>query len=73
MNTATPEAPAASAPVEARLARLEGTVEQISQTQRDILAWVRWIVGIQFTSFIIAWRADSRQTAKSPLVKSMIG
>ncbi len=55
MNTATPEAPA-SADFEARLARLEGTVEQLSQRIAALEIRVdqgfRWMIGIQFTMFI---------------------
>ena len=61
MQTATP-----AADFDARISRIEGIVEQVSQRmaslesrmisleqgQRDVVAWIRWIVGIQFTTFI---------------------
>ena len=44
---------------DARLSRIEGIVEQMSQRltsvehgQRDILSWIRWLVGIQITTLL---------------------
>ncbi len=51
MNTATPEAPA-NADFEARLARLEGTVEQMNQRLVNLERGQRWLIGLHFTSFI---------------------
>ncbi len=48
-----------TADFDARLSRLEGVVEQLSQRmsgleagQREILMWLRWIIGIQFTTLL---------------------
>ena len=55
MQAATPDAPA-GADFEARLARLKGTVEQLSQRIAALETRVdqgfRWMIGIQLTMFI---------------------
>ena len=42
-----------------RLSRIEGVIEQmntrlngVEQGQREILSWIRWLVGIQITTLL---------------------
>ena len=44
---------------DARLSRIEGIIEQmntrlngVEQGQREILSWIRWLVGIQITTLL---------------------
>lgn len=47
------------AEIDVRLSRIDGIVDQMSQRlssveqeQRDVLSWIRWLVGIQITTLV---------------------
>ena len=57
MQTATPAAEAADfgarlSAVEARLSRVEGIVDQLSQRMANVERRLDWMLGIQFTSWL---------------------